>query len=89
MYCWRSSFRAIWPASTSGFIVPILHEYTWLYTYIRVLSDLCMIRPSVAPNKLFSQERSVGRSSSITEKFFVSSKRWGKRKDGARVRHSP
>src|ERR1700732_1052700 len=49
MYWWRSSFRAIWPASDSGFIVPILHEYNWLCTYIRVSSDLCMILPNLAP----------------------------------------
>ena len=53
MYWWRSSFRAIWLASASGFILPILHEYTWLCTYIRVLSDLCMILPKVVPYKVF------------------------------------
>src|SRR6202158_1895992 len=50
MYRWRSSFRAIWPASASGFILSILHEYTWVCTYIRVSSDLCMILQNTISN---------------------------------------
>src|SRR5258707_9492957 len=61
MYWWRSSFRAIWPASASGFILSILHESTWVCTYIRVLSDLCMVLPNVAPYKVF--RKSVGERS--------------------------
>src|SRR6267154_6700930 len=59
MYWWRSSFRAVWPASASGFILSILHEYTWVCTYIRVLSDLCMILPDVIAIQYLSQKRSV------------------------------
>src|SRR5258708_10688664 len=61
MSWWRSSFRAIWPASASGFILSILHESTWVCTYIRVLSDLCMVLPNVAPYKVF--RKSVGERS--------------------------
>src|ERR1700757_3407690 len=49
MYWWRSSLSAIWPASGSGFILLIVHEYAWVCTYIRALSHLCMTVPNVAP----------------------------------------
>jgi len=37
----------------------MLHEYTVLCTYIRVLSDLCMILPNIAPYKVFHKSGSV------------------------------
>src|SRR5579859_3592670 len=58
MYRWRSSFRAICAASASGFILSSLHECNWLCTYIRVLSDLCMI-PKHSVIQGLSQKRSV------------------------------
>src|SRR6266853_1709335 len=42
MYWWRSSFRAIWPASASGFIVPFARVYFVMHVYtciIRFMHD--------------------------------------------------
>src|SRR5437764_181309 len=58
MYWWRSSFSAIWLGSASV-ILPILHEYTLLCTYIRVLSDVCMILPKDSTVQDLSKKRSV------------------------------
>src|SRR5438128_9539438 len=37
MYWWRSSFRAIWPASASGFIVPIARVYLVMHVYTCII----------------------------------------------------
>ena len=53
----------------------VLHECNCLCMFIRVLFDLCMIPPNLAPHKIFRKSAPFGQSSSITETFFASSKR--------------
>src|SRR5438270_13394458 len=57
MYWWRSSFSA--RLGSASVILPILHEYTLLCTYIRVLSDLCMILPKDSTVQDLSKKRPV------------------------------
>src|ERR1700676_4354132 len=63
MYPWRSSFRAIWPASASGFILSILHQNTLLCTYIRTLSDLFIILPKRCATQGFCDNKPMYSSS--------------------------